>query len=207
MFIQQMVSILGCLQERDRSSNIVKNRNAITHATENLAPAVPSTNLALAAAPLTIIWLRLRLCGQIWLLRQLRRQIFGSAGTYLAPLTIIWLRLRLRWQIWLLRQLRRQIFRWVGKFGCCGSSFGKYLAGSANLAFAAALLANIWLGRHIWLHLAPSANLAFAAAPSANIWLSRHLFGSVGKFGFCGYSVGSCGSVGKYLAPAAPLAN
>jgi hypothetical protein len=44
--------------------------------------------------------------------RQLSRQIFGSAGKYLA--------------IWLRRQLRRQIIDSAGKLGFCGSSVGKW---------------------------------------------------------------------------------
>jgi hypothetical protein len=135
-------------------------------------------------------------CRQIFWLLWIRWQIFGSVGKYLAPsanwpsatapLANIWL----RWQIWPLRQLRRQIIGSVGKFGFCGSSVGKYLA-------PVAISAIIWLPRQIWLL---RSSVSKYLASSANIWLRWQIFGSVGKFGFCG------SSVGKYLAPAAPSA-
>jgi hypothetical protein len=116
----------------------------------------------------------MRLRRQIWLLRQLRqqifgsngsvgnyfaptanlasqqlsRQIFGSAGKYLAPSANIW--------------LRQQIIGSVGKFGFCGSSVSKYLD-------PAALSAIMSLRRQIWLlgYLGPPANICYLAPPAA----------------------------------------
>jgi hypothetical protein len=135
----------------------------------------PLANLAFAVAPLANSWLR----WQIWLLRQLRRQIFGfdgsvgnhyaptanlasgqpsrqifgSVGKYLAPSANNW--------------LHRQIIGSVGQFSFCGSSVGKYLAPSAQSAI-------MLLRQQIWL-LGSSAGKYLARL--ANIWL----FGSVGK--------------------------
>jgi hypothetical protein len=135
----------------------------------------PSASLAFAVALPANSWL----CWQIWLLRQLPRQIFcsgssvgnhfawtanlasgqlswqifGSVGKYLALLANIW--------------LHRQIIGSVGQFGFCGSSVGKYLATSA-------LLAIMSLRRQIWLL---GSSVGKCLAGSANIWL----FGSFGS--------------------------
>jgi hypothetical protein len=130
--------------------------------------------------------------------------------------------------------LRRQIFGSVGKLAFCNSSFGKYLAPLANLAFAAAPPANNWLRRQIWLlrqlcwqifgsrgyignHLAPAENLAspqlsqqifgFVSkylAPLANIWLRWQIWL---LWQLRRQIFGSSGSVGNNLAPSASLAS
>jgi hypothetical protein len=141
----------------------------------------------------------MRLRRQIWLLRQLRRQIFGSSGSvgnhfaptanldsrqlsrqkfgsvgkYLATSANNWLRRPIR----LLRQLCRQIFG-------SSSSVGNHVALTANLA-------SRQLSRQIFGSVGKYLDL------SANNWLRRQIIGSVGQFGFCG------SSVGKYLDPAA----
>jgi hypothetical protein len=130
---------------------------------------------------------------QIWLLRWLCWQIFGSCGSVSKFLSAnIWLlRLRwqicgsianlafavapsanswLRWQIWLLRQLRRQIFG-------SGGSAGNHFAPAANLA-------SPQLSRQLFVYVGKYL------APLANLWLGRQIIGSAGQFGFCGSSVG-----------------
>jgi hypothetical protein len=190
----------------------------------------------------------MRLRRLIWLLRQLRRQIFGSGGSvgnhfaptanlasrqlsrqifrslgkYLVTSANNWIRRAIR----LLRQLRRQIFG-------SGSSVGNHVAPAANLAsrqlnrriFGSvgkylATSANNWLRRPIRLlrqlrrqifgsgssvgnHVAPEANLASrqlsrqifgSVGKYLAIWLHRQLrwqiIDSAGKLGFCGSSVG-----------------
>jgi hypothetical protein len=137
----------------------------------------------------------MRLRRQIWLLRQLRQQIFGSGGSvgnHFAPTANL-----------ASRQLSRQIF----------GSVSKYLAMSAKNWLSRPIRLLWQLGRQIFgsgssvgNHVAPAANLASRQlsrqnlGPSANIWLRRQILGSVGQFGFCG------SSVGKYLDPAALLA-
>jgi hypothetical protein len=98
--------------------------------------------------------------------RQLSRQIFGSAGKYLGPSANIWLRRQIR----LLRQLRRQIFGF-------GSSVGNHVAPAANLA-----------SRQLSRQIFGSVGKYLA------IWvrrqLRRQIIDSADKLGFCGSSVG-----------------
>jgi hypothetical protein len=112
--------------------------------------------------------------------RKLSRQIFGSVGKYLARSANNWLRRPIR----LLRQLRRQIFGF-------GSSVGNHVAPAGNLA-------SQQLSRRIF------GFVGKYLATSANNWLRRpiRLLRQLRWQRF-----GSGSSVGNHVAPAANLAS
>jgi hypothetical protein len=203
-----MVSILGCLQERDRSTNIVRkyknNKICNKHKqkdkkTANLAPAAPLVG-------------KFGSCGSVGKFDSCGSAgIFGSAGKFGSSCGC-----SVGWQIWLPPAARLAN---LAPLVAPPANLAR-VAQSENLALSVRKFGSV--GWKIWnLRPRPLANLA-PAAPSTQVdsvgkfgddrgsvgkFDSAGKVDSAGKFSNVGGSVGKFDSIGKFGNDVAPLAN